>query len=421
MVSSTFKAISISYKKAPVEIREIIALDETIVKEILTEISDIISVEELLILSTCNRTEIYYSSKEDCADSLISFIGRKKGIKNIAAYKEYFEFFDSNSVTIEHLFRVSMGLEAQVIGDMQISNQIKRAYQWTADADLAGPFLHRLLHSIFYSSKRVAQETGFRDGGASVSYVTSELIQVLAENIIDPKILIIGLGEIGEDVCRHLSGTNLDVSVTNRTASKAELIALECGLKTIDFEMAHASIENTDIVVCAISNDEPFIKKEHLNDQSGGIKFLVDLSIPRSIEPTIGNLPGIEVYNIDDIQAKTSATLNKRLAAVPAVETIISESIEEFKSWSDEIVVSPTINKLKNALEEIRKQELKRHLKNATKSEEAFAEKLTKSITQKIIKLPVLQLKAACKRGEAETLIDVLNGLFDLEKQKQSK
>lgn len=421
MVNSRFKAISISYKKAPVEIREIIALDEAIVKEILSEISDIVSIDELLILSTCNRTEVYYSSKEACADSLISFIGRKKGIEDIAAYKQYFEFFDSNSTAIEHLFRVSMGLEAQVIGDMQISNQIKRAYQWTADASLAGPFLHRLLHSIFYSSKRVAQETGFRDGGASVSYVTSELLQLLAENIVDPKILIIGLGEIGEDVCRHLSGTTLDVSVTNRTAAKSKAIALECGLKTIDFESSHSAIETSDIVVCAISNDEPFIKKEHLNNQASGIKFLVDLSIPRSIDPTINELPGMEVYNIDDIQAKASATLNKRLAAVPAVETIISESIEEFKDWSEEIVVSPTINKLKNALEKIRKQELNRHLKNATKSEQAFAEKLTRSITQKIIKLPVLQLKAACKRGDAETLIDVLNDLFDLEKQKESK
>ena len=129
----------------------------------------------------------------------------------------------------------------------------------------------------------------------------------------------------------------------------------------------------------------------------------------------------MEVYNIDDIQAKASATLNKRLASVPAVESIISESIEEFKDWSEEIVVSPTIKKLKNALEEIRKQELNRHLKNATKSEAVFAEKLTKSMTQKILKLPVLQLKAACKRGEAETLIDVLNDLFDLENQNQPK
>lgn len=421
MTGSIFKTISISFKNAPLEIREIIALDEAIVKEILSEISDIVLVDELLILSTCNRTEIYYSSKEDCGEALISIIGIKKGIKDMAAYKQYFKFLNSNEASVEHLFRVSMGLEAQVVGDMQISNQLKRAYQMTADANLAGPYLHRLLHSIFYSSKRVAQETGFRDGGASVSYVTSDLIQVLAENIINPKILIIGLGEIGEDLCRHLSNTTLDVSVTNRTAAKSKAIAVECGLKSIDFENTAAAIEESDIVVCAILNDEPFIKKAQLAGESIGIKFLVDLSIPRSIEPSINDLPGMHLYNIDDIHAKTSATLNKRLAAVPAVESIISDSIKEFKDWSEEIVVSPTINKLKNALEEIRQQELHRHLKNASKSEEALAEKLSKSITQKIIKLPVLQLKAACKRGEAETLIDVLNDLFDLEKQKQSK
>ena len=420
MADSKFKAISISYKKAPVEIREIIALDESVVKEILRDLPDVIAINELLILSTCNRTEIYYSSNEDCTDALISFIGIKKGISDMTAYKQYFEIFDSENQVVEHLFRVSLGLEAQVIGDMQISNQVKRAYQWTADANLAGPFLHRLLHAIFYSSKRVAQETSFRDGAASVSYVTSELIQRLAESIINPKILILGLGEIGEDVCRHLSESNLDVSVSNRTASKAEAIGLECGLSVIDFDKAHTAIKASDIVVCAISNDEPFIKTDHLSDNKG-IKYLIDLSIPRSIESTIGTIPGIELYNIDDIQAKASSTLDKRMAAIPSVEVIIAEAILEFNEWAEEMVVSPTINKLKAALEEIRKHELRRHLKNATSAELVFAEKLTKSITQKILKLPVLQLKAACKRGEAETLIDVLNNIFDLEKQDQQK
>jgi len=415
-----FKALSISYKQAPVEIREIIALDEYIINEILSEIGDVIALDELLILSTCNRTEVYFSSEEDCTDSLISFIGSKKGISEIATYKQYFEILDSDKA-IEHLFRVSLGLEAQVIGDMQISNQIKRAYQLTADANLAGPFLHRLLHSIFYSSKRVAQETSFRDGAASVSYVTSELIQMLATSIVDAKVLIMGLGEIGEDVCRHLSESDLDVTISNRTTEKAIAIGMECGLKTIDFNLSHSAIENADIVICTISNSEPTIKATHLASHKNGIKYLIDLSIPRSIESNVNEILGIELYNIDDIQAKTSTTLDKRLAAIPEVESIISQAIQDFNEWTEEMVVSPTINKLKSALEEIRIQELNRFLKNASKSEKAFAEKLTKSITQKIIKLPVLQLKEACKRGEADALIDVLNDLFDLEKQEQPK
>jgi len=132
-------------------------------------------------------------------------------------------------------------------------------------------------------------------------------------------------------------------------------------------------------------------------------------------------MKGISLYNIDEIQEKTSQAVEKRKAAIPHVETIIEEAMQDVRAWSREMEVSPTIQKLKNTLEEIRKEELKKHLKNSSKEMEFFAEKLSKSITQKIMKLPVLQLKAACKRGDADKLIDVLNDLFNLEQETKDK
>jgi glutamyl-tRNA reductase len=148
-------------------------------------------------------------------------------------------------------------------------------------------------------------------------------------------------------------------------------------------------------------------------------KYFIDLSVPRSVESSVDELPGALVYNIDDIHAKVSAALQKRMESVPHVKEIIAQAIFEFNDWSRETAVSPTIHKLKNALEQIRQEELARHLKGMSAAEMQKVDQITKGMMQKIIKLPVLQLKAACKRGEAETLIDVLNDLFDLEKQPE--
>ena len=144
-------------------------------------------------------------------------------------------------------------------------------------------------------------------------------------------------------------------------------------------------------------------------------KYFIDLAVPRSVEPEVEQLPGVMLYNIDTIRSRANAALARRMEAVPTVEAIIDESVAEFNDWSKEMVVSPTINKLKNALEQIRQEEMARFTKQLSQEEAAKMDKITSSMMQKIIKLPVLQLKAACKRGEAETLIDVLNDLFNLE------
>lgn len=417
MMQTDFKAISLSFKNAPVEIREIIALDESTIKSILTSISEVLSLQDALVLSTCNRTEVYYSSNQDLSKEIIQLIGLNKGIDNALQYESYFNKMNSTNA-VKYLFRVSMGLEAQVVGDMQISNQVKRAYQWSADADLAGPFLHRLMHTIFFSSKRVAQETAFRDGAASVSYAASELVHSLAENITDAKVLVLGLGEIGQEVCKHMAESHLEVSICNRTQAKAEALSTELDLPTIPFNTIDKAMAEYDIIISSIAASSPFINMERMSGvHVQGYKFLIDLSVPRSVAPEVASIAGVSVYNVDEINLKASKTVEKRKAAIPEVEQIIDDALGEFSGWARDMEVSPTIKKLKNALEQIRQEELAKHLKNASAEQHALAEKLSKGITQKIMKLPVLQLKAACQRGEAETLIEVLNDLFDLEKE----
>ena len=350
-------------------------------------------------------------------------IGIERGLTDAISYLDYFQVLNNESEAVTHLFRVSMGLEAQVIGDIQILNQVKRSYQTAADLELAGPFLHRLMHTIFFTNKRVVQETAFRDGAASLSYATIELIESLTQNIFQPRILLIGVGEIGEDVARNMVHLpTAQVKIANRTLAKAEEIGGPLGFEVIAFESCLTAIEEADVVVCSIRMPEPFLTKqliEGINIPS--YKVLIDLSVPRSIETSVEELPGVVLYNVDNIQSKASAALQNRLESIPSVETILEESIDEFGAWQKEMVVSPTIQKLKQALEQIRQEEMSRYLKNADEKEYLLIDKVTKSMMQKILKVPVVQLRAACQRDEAAEMIELITDLFDLEKSKNEK
>ena len=418
-----FRALSLSHKTAPVQIREIIALSDQEIERILIKLKDFFSLNDVLILSTCNRTEVYYSHDLDLSTEIIKLVGLEKGLHDIVNYLEYFQIYNDDRAAISHLFRVSMGLEAQVVGDIQISNQVKRAYQASADLEMAGPFLHRLMHTVFFTNKRIVQETSFREGAASLSYAAIELIESLTSNTYQPRILLIGVGEIGEDVAKNMVYLpNAQVKVTNRTLAKAEEIAGPLGFEVVPFENCVDAMKDADVIVCSIMKNEPFITKELIKKfEIPSYKLLIDLSVPRSIETSVEDVPGVILYNVDNIRSKTSEALEKRLASIPLVEEIIGESIEEFYNWKKEMMVSPTINKLKQTLEQIRLEELSRYTKNADEKEFAVIDKITKSMMQKILKVPVVQLRAACKRDQAEEMIEIISDLFNLDRENVKK
>ncbi|UFH53827.1 glutamyl-tRNA reductase [Spirosoma sp. KNUC1025] len=419
----TFKAISLSHKTAPLPVRELIALNEDEAKRLMLRLRDFFGLTDLLVISTCNRTEVYYAFDQNLNSEIARLLLIEKGLTNTDKYLSYFELFDSHDESVRHLFEVCIGLHSQVIGDMQIPNQVKQSYQWSADLEMAGPFLHRLMHTIFFTNKRVAQETSFRDGAASVSYAAVELIDELVGEYQSPNVLVIGLGEIGTDVCKNLEArsggvwSRANITLCNRTREKAEVLAQDLGFRVADFADLTDEISRADVIITSVMRDDPLITPELLKDiQVLTFKYFIDLSVPRSVDAAVEQIPGVLVYNIDHIRNRADEALQQRLSAIPQVESIITQSVAEFGDWSKEMIVSPTINKLKNALEQIRRDEIARHLKHLTADESEKVDKITRGIMQKIIKLPVLQLKAACKRGEAETLIDVLNDLFDLEK-----
>jgi glutamyl-tRNA reductase len=422
-MKENFKVISLSFKNAPIEIREQVSLNDEAIGRVLNYFKEFTSVSDVMVLSTCNRTEVYYFNEEELSEDIIKLIGIEKGIRDFDSFKPYFEIINDHHLAIKRLFRVSMGLEAQVVGDIQISNQVKRAYQLSADLQLADPFLHRLMHTIFFTNKRVVQETPFRDGAASVSYAATELVKTLTTDIRNPRVLVVGVGEIGEDVCRNLVGENrLSVKVTNRTEDNARQLAAECDFEVHPFDKLWEGVNDADVIISSVGASDPIFTKEKVDALNIlSFKYFIDLSVPRSVSKEVEENPAALVFNVDSVKVKADEALEKRIAAIPQVEKIIEESLEEFNDWSKEMAVSPTINNLKNALEQIRQEEMAKYLKEIQSEDCKVVDKVTKSMMQKILKLPVLQLKAACKRGEEETLIGVLNDLFNLEKDTIKK
>jgi len=417
-MSIPLKSVSISHHTAPLTIREQVALNEEESRDFALTCKEQFGLSELLIISTCNRTEMYYTSYEDVSPNLVNHLLEQKGLTGQLDYASHFQMVNETNESLQHLFEVATGLQSKVVGDLQIPNQIKKAYQQSADLNLAGPYLHRLMHTIFYANKRVAQETSFRDGAASVSYATVALAEELSQSIAAPKILILGLGEIGLDVCKNMEEDKdfAEITIMNRTLEKAEKVAQGKSFRVAKYENLWEEIAKADIIISSVRTNEPIITQEELKKiQLLSFKYFIDLSVPRSIDEGIEKINGVLLYNIDTLKERADQALQTRLASVPQVHQIIEESIYSFNDWSKEMEVSPTIHKLKNALEQIRKEEINRHLKGLSQEEIDKLEKITASLVQKIIKQPIIHLKAACKRGESESMVDALNDLFNLE------
>ncbi|NQZ75406.1 MAG: NAD(P)-binding domain-containing protein, partial [Ekhidna sp.] len=246
-----FKAIGLSYRNAPIHIRERVAFSDAESTDFLLKAQEVFGLEEALLVSTCNRTECYFTSANDVTEEMVKLIA---SIKNIPSDDLLTYMFNYDSVDAsDRLFRVSLGLDSQVLGDIQISNQVKRAYQQSADLNLAGPHLHRLMHTIFFANKRVVQETRLQDGTASVASVAVDLVGGFIANIESPRIALIGLGEIGQNVLENLDTTEAEITLVNRTKSKADKLAKEQNVLVEDFDNLDQVISDNDVVISAIT------------------------------------------------------------------------------------------------------------------------------------------------------------------------
>jgi len=323
-----FYIAGINYKKSDASVRGRFAIGNDHYASLLHKASQT-NIQELFVLSTCNRTEIYGvagSGKELMALLCSQTIGDMDTFEQMAYIKYGRE-------AIEHLFNVAAGLDSQILGDYEIVGQLKQAVKFSRDNGFIGTFLERLTNVVLQSSKAIKSQTTLSGGTVSVSFAA---VQYLKENLInakDARIVLLGTGKIGRNTCKNLVdylGTQ-QITLINRTEERAAELATELGLQFASFENREQYIREADVIVVATNAETPVVAKEDI--EGFGNKILIDLSIPYNIAPSAGELPGVSLVNVDDLSKINDATLQKRLAEVPAAKAIITTHTSEFTEW----------------------------------------------------------------------------------------
>ena len=413
-ISWQLHLVGISHKSAPIEVREEFYVDKARTYLLLRKLNTL-GITEALVLSTCNRTEIYYhsSAADHTPERILSVLFDTMDAKN----PNPDHFYHQTEGNLQYLFRVALGIEAQVTGDQQIIHQCKEAYALSSAESMAGPHLHRLLHNIFYTSKRVATETAWRTGISSVPYVAAQLIKQLCNKNTPANVLIVGTGEVGQHVLQYLSKTpSIQLTLCNRTMERATTLQNQYNCAVIAYETLFDALPQYDVLITCIEqggqHTAPLIQPQHITNSNP--LLCIDLSVPRAIAPSVADLSHVLLYNIDEMQQQTEEALQHRQQALPEVEAIMAEQIAAFSVWEEEMSYSPLIQQLKDMLESLRQQELAQHSKKLNSDVYAQVEDITKGLIQRIMKNPILHIKGACKRGEVDKLAQALVDLFDL-------
>jgi glutamyl-tRNA reductase len=422
--------LGLNHKTAPIEIRERLAFPEEVIEKALCQIKSLPSLKENMILSTCNRVEIYgvVRETEKAILDLKDFLSRYHDLSLNAFEKSLYLFIGEEAV--RHIFRVASSLDSMVVGEPQILGQIKSAYNMAAQSKTSGLILHRLLHRSFHVAKRVRAETKIGDRAVSVSFVAVELAKKIFGTLEKKIVLLIGAGEMCELAARYLvSGGVEKVLVTNRTYERAVSLAQEFRGDAIPFEEINQGLRRADIVISATDSPQFLIFHDQvakvIKDRKQKPIFFIDIADPRDIEPKVGDIENVYLYNIDDLQKVADENIKDREKEAQKAEAIIQDEVIKFVRWYQSLEITPTIVSLRKKFEEIRKKELEKTLSlhpNLSDKEKQSLEALTSAIINKILHDPLTLLKQKDEEAMADLYLDALRTLFQLpEKFKEEK
>lgn len=408
--------ISLSHEAAGLEVREKFSLTSQQKERVYTQLREIFGFDEVIILSTCNRFEVYYYDELDRHHRLIRFVCSLNSL-DASEYLPLFVSYRSNDA-IQHLFQVAMGLKSQVPGDQEIYGQVKSAYQMSVDQGMSGVYMNRLLHKVFFCHKSVNQNTNFKNGASSVSYTAVSLIERTLCLPLNTKILIIGAGKMGGDVCRHLVKRGFsNLSVSNRTDGRAYELTEECQVSFVPHYRHREDMRDFEVIISAVSSSEVVYSVSDL--LVSNVKVMIDMSAPRSIDQDVQSV-GIQLFNLDSLGKIVDEVVRSRQKEIPHVLHEIDLAVAEFNDWVSTLSFTDQVKRFKETLEEIRRQSLASVARKMSADQQILAEEVTQKMIQKIVNLPAITLRSACKRGNVEELSDSLNELFNVSKRVMS-
>jgi len=415
--------VSVNYRTAPVEFREKLTFQAAELEQAMTTLQNQKSVLENVIVSTCNRTEIYavvdqlhtgrYYIKKFLADWF------QLEIEEVAPYLTIFE----QDGAIDHLFRVTCGLDSMVVGETQILGQIKDSFLEAQQVKATGTIFNELFKQVVTLAKRAHSETTIGESAMSVSYAAVELGKKIFGELTDCHVLILGAGKMGELALQNLYGSGArKVTVMNRTFTKAEVMAEKYMGHAKPLSELQCALLEADILISSTGASEYVITKEMMTKvekmRSGRPLFMVDIAVPRDIDPAIDELEGSFLYDIDDLQGVVEANRAERLKEAEKIQFMIEEEIVLFKTWLSTLGVVPLIAALRDkalAIQSETMESLERKIPNLSDRERKVISKHTKSIINQLLKDPILVAKEIAAEEGADEKLALFAKIFDLE------
>ncbi len=418
-----FIVSGINHKTAPVQIREKLSFTEDSAIEAIRKFIATGTLKEAVLLSTCNRTEIY--GVLDDTTHLNGHIPRLfADLKEIEAEDIAHYFYQKTERdAILHLFRVVSGLDSMVVGETQILGQVKQAYLWASQAGTTDTYLNKLFHHAFRTGKRVRTETRIGEGSVSVGSVAADLAKKIFKNFADKTVAIVGAGEMAVQTLQHLRDAGADqLMVINRTLEKARQLAELVQGTVIPYEELEQGLLQADTVIASTGAKEPIIGeamiREIMSKRNNRPLFLIDIAVPRNIDPSVRDIYNVYLYDIDDLQNVISHNLEQRQKEIPKALNIVEEEADEFLKWFETIPAIELIQQLQKHFETIRQAEVKRYRKYFSKEDWDQVDKFSRSLLKKFLHSPIVRLRTCPESKDLCTKCTVKE-LFGLEVECQ--
>ena len=417
--------VGLSHKTAPLATRERLAFGESQLVDALSRLVDQKTVDEGLIVSTCNRVELIASTPagaerglECLADFLRDFHHLTPDALNGHLYKH------ADTGAIKHLFRVASSLDSMVVGESQILGQVKDAYQQAINAGTIGRVLSQLMHRALSVAKRIRTETGVAQNPVSVSSVSVELARKIFGDLSDKTVLLVGAGEVAELAARSLieAGTS-KLIVTNRTAERAEDIASKFSGGAVNFEAFYDVLPSADIVICSTGAPDYIIRppetKRALKSRKKGPVLFIDISVPRNIDPGLSALENAFLFDIDDLDSIISTNLRERESEARQAESIIDAEVEHFVEHLRSLDIGPTVVEVKELLSQIVISEFRRNRKRlgvlSPEQEAAIEEVVIPALVNKISHPMIVHIRNAAREGKPTQMMDELRKMIRID------
>src|SRR5271157_927167 len=405
----TLALIGVNHKTAPIELRERIAISREELPETTRALAAVPGVAECMIISTCNRVEILAAIESPAVD-VTSFLHRHFGLDPELLAPHLYEHRDQEAV--RHLFRVAASLDSMVVGEPQILGQVKEAFAVARASGTVGGQLEHLLQSTFAAAKKVRTETEIGSNSVSIASVAVELARKIFGSLQGRTVFLVGAGKMSELAARHLVQQGAGaILVTNRTQERARHMAEAFAGQVIPFEELYEEVSKADIVISSTGAPHPIFRREHgqafLHRRRNRPMFFIDIAVPRDVDPLMGKLEGIFVYDIDDLQQVAVAHLTERSREATAAEALIDAEVQRFHQRQLAVNVAPAIVALQRQAEEIRQAELKRaqtRLGPLSEEQLAAVEALTRGLVNKFLHPPMQALKQAARENDATRL-----------------